>query len=215
MKIHKEGYTILRNQILILITINFLVFYYCSDLYFYLLITLSILLFGFSIYFFRIPNREYQKKQNVIYAPADGKIVIIKDVQENEYYKNLRQQISIFMSPLNVHINRYPTHGTIKYTKYHPGKYLVAWHPKSSLKNERNTIVVENEKISILFRQIAGLVARRIVGYAIKESNVEACEECGFIKFGSRVDIFLPKDIDLNVNLNDKVKGGKTILAYY
>lgn len=215
MKIHKEGYVILRNEVLILIIINSLFFYYCHDIYFHVSLIVSLMLLSFSIYFFRIPNREYEKKDNIIYAPADGKIVIIQDVEENEYYHQPRKQISIFMSPLNVHINRYPIHGTIKYTKYHPGKYLVAWNPKASSKNERNTVVVENKKISVLFRQIAGLVARRIVCYAVKNSNIESCEECGFIKFGSRVDIFLPKNIDVNININDTVKGGKTILAYY
>ena len=214
MKIHKEGHTILKNQIFLFLLINGLISYYFLS-YAYLSLTITLIIFIFSVYFFRIPKRKYIVKENTIYAPADGKIVNITRIKEKEYYKEERILISIFMSPLNVHVNRYPISGRIEYTKYHPGKYLIAWHPKASTKNERNTIVVENKNISILFRQIAGLIARRIVCYASKETNINATNECGFIKFGSRVDIFIPLDSKLNIEINDQVIGGITELANY
>ena len=142
-----------------------------------------------------------------IIAPADGKIVVIEEVEEQEYFKDKRKQISIFMSPINVHVNRYPISGTVKYAKYHPGKYLVAWHPKSSTENERTTVVVENQKTAILFRQIAGALAKRIVMYSDKGQTAKQGEDFGFIKFGSRVDLFLPLDAKVEVSLlNQKVK---------
>ena len=147
-------------------------------------------------------------------APADGKVVVIEEVFENEYFKGKKRQISIFMSPLNVHVTRYPISGLVKYSKYHPGKYLVAWHPKSSVDNERTTIVVENPSIGeILYRQIAGAVARRIVNYAEEGQQVIQGEDAGFIKFGSRIDIFVPLDMKIHVELDQKTKGGETIIA--
>jgi phosphatidylserine decarboxylase len=151
-----------------------------------------------------------------VIAPADGKMVIIEDVEEPEYFKGKRLQLSIFMSPLNVHVNRNPVTGTVKFFKYHPGKYLVAWHPKSSTLNERTTVVVENEAgIPVLYRQIAGAVARRIRWYIKEGDPVVQGQEYGFIKFGSRIDIFLPVGTKVNVNINDKVRGGETVLATF
>ena len=150
-----------------------------------------------------------------MYAPCDGKVVVIEQTEENEYYKDNRLQISIFMSPLNVHNNLYPISGKVAYTKYHPGKFLVAWHPKASTDNERSTVVVENEKISILFRQIAGAVARRIITYPRVGETVLSANEFGFIKFGSRVDVFLPIGTKVCTELNQKVKGGISVIATY
>jgi phosphatidylserine decarboxylase len=152
--------------------------------------------------------------ENQIICPADGKVVVIEEAQENEYFKDKRLQISVFMSPINVHVNRNPISGIVKFFKYHPGKYLVAWDPKSSTDNERTTVVVENSNgVPVLFRQIAGALARRIVWYVKEGDQVEQGKEFGFIKFGSRVDVFLPVGTQVNVNLGDKVKGGVTVLA--
>jgi phosphatidylserine decarboxylase len=151
----------------------------------------------------------------VIIAPADGKVVVIEEVEEPEYFKDKRRQISIFMSPLNVHVNRYPVAGKVAYQQYYPGKYLVAWHPKSSTENERTTVVVENDKGAILFRQIAGAVARRIICYAKVGAKAEQGAEFGFIRFGSRIDIFVPLDCEICVNLEQKTVGGETIIARF
>ena len=176
-----------------------------------------ILIFVFFILilqFFRDPKRNTNLDDDHVIAPADGKVVVIEEVFENEYFKGKKRQISIFMSPLNVHVTRYPISGLVKYSKYHPGKYLVAWHPKSSVDNERTTIVVENPSIGeILYRQIAGAVARRIVNYAEEGQQVIQGEDAGFIKFGSRIDIFVPLDMKIRVELDQKTKGGETIIA--
>jgi phosphatidylserine decarboxylase len=150
-----------------------------------------------------------------VYAPCDGKVVVIEQTEESEFYNDKRLQISIFMSPLNVHNNLYPISGKVAYTKYHDGKFLVAWHPKASTDNERNTVVVKNDKISVLFRQIAGAVARRIVTYANVGNSAVAADEFGFIKFGSRVDVFLPIGTKVCAEINQKVKGGLSIIATY
>jgi phosphatidylserine decarboxylase len=164
--------------------------------------------------FFRNPNRNVVLNENAILAPADGKIVVIEEVYEAEYFKEKRLQISIFMSPINVHVTRYGLSGLVKFSKYHPGKFLVAWHPKASEENERTTIVVENKTFgAVLYRQIAGALARRIVNYAKEGMQVVQGEDAGFIKFGSRVDLFLPLGTPINVVLNQKVIGGKTIIA--
>lgn len=177
----------------------------------------SILVLGCYILilqFFRNPKRVTNLNDKHIIAPVDGKVVVIEEVDENEYFNDRRIQLSIFMSPINVHVTRYPVGGKVKYSKYHPGKYLVAWHPKSSEENERTTIVVENNTIGeILYRQIAGAAARRIVNYAESGMDVIQGSDAGFIKFGSRVDIFLPLNAQVKVNLNDKVKGGEQIIA--
>ena len=176
----------------------------------FLLLTLLILI----LQFFRNPKRPPIESNSQIIAPADGKIVIIKEVEEPEYFQDKRLQVSIFMSPLNVHVTRYPASGKIVYSKYHPGKYLVAWHPKSSDLNERTTIVIDNPLFgSVLYRQIAGAVARRIVNYAQKGDTAVQGHDAGFIKFGSRIDLFLPLVTKLNVSMNERVKGGVTLIC--
>ena len=173
----------------------------------------GIIFFGLIINFFRNPQRPGSEEENVIIAPADGKVVVIEETDESEYFKDKRIQLSIFMSPLDVHVNRSPISGKLTYVKYHPGKYLVAWHPKSSTENERNTVVIANPKIQILMRQIAGAVARRIRFYKEEGDDTTSGGELGFIRFGSRVDVFLPLGTGLDVQLNEQVYGGKTILA--
>ena len=215
MKLHNEGMKILRNEIIIFAILNYLAYNFTHEYVFYFIITLTSFLFIMSLNFFRIPKKEYERKDGNIYAPCDGKVVVIEETEEIEFYKDKRIQISIFMSPLNVHNQLYPISGKVEYTKYHPGKYLVAWHPKSSLLNERSTVVVKNDKISILFRQIAGAVARRIITYAQVGDIATSSNEYGFIKFGSRVDIFLPVGTKINVELNQKVTSGQSIIATY
>tara|TARA_B100001939_G_scaffold217775_1_gene187379 strand:- start:470 stop:1096 length:627 start_codon:yes stop_codon:yes gene_type:complete len=208
MKIHKEGYKIIRNFIIISLTI--LLFFPYFYLSFILLSTLLLI-----VYFFRVPNRKIKTSKNVVFAPCDGKIVQIREVEETEFFKQKKILVSIFMSPLNVHSNHYPIDGNVVYTKYHPGKFLVAWNPKSSTKNERSSVVIENTKISVLVRQIAGALARRIVTYSKRNERVTSGEELGFIKFGSRVDLYLPLSTEINVKLNEKVKAKISIIAKY
>lgn len=174
----------------------------------------SVLLFLLIIQFFRNPKRSTLHNDAHIFAPVDGKVVVIEEVFEPEYFKDQRLMVSVFMSPINVHVTRHPVSGSVKYSKYHPGKYLVAWHPKSSEENERTTVVVENEVAGeILYRQIAGAMAKRIVNYAKVGDQVVQGSDSGFIKFGSRVDVYLPLKADVKVKLNQRVKGGVTILA--
>jgi phosphatidylserine decarboxylase len=168
-----------------------------------------------TLNFFRIPKREFERKEGLVYAPCDGKVVVIEETIEQEYYKDKRIQVSIFMSPLNVHNQIYPISGAVKYTKYHPGKFLVAWHPKASTENERSTVVVENNKITVLFRQIAGALARRIVTYSTVDDKATVADEYGFIKFGSRVDLYLPIGTKINTQLEQKVTAGESIIAIY
>lgn len=213
MKIDKEGFKIIRNTFLIsLVVVGISFFTLCKTA------TISIaafmfLLCCFVIRFFRIPKREYIKDKSALLSPADGTIVAIEKVVEDEYFKDERIQVSIFMSVWNVHANWFPIAGEVKYFRHHHGDFLMANHPKSSTENERTTTVVTNEKIEILFRQVAGYVARRIVSYAIEGSVVEQNSRCGFIKFGSRVDIFLPLGTEINVKLGDKVVGTETKIA--
>ncbi|MGB5229327.1 phosphatidylserine decarboxylase family protein [Eudoraea sp.] len=175
---------------------------------------LALIILILILQFFRNPKRVINKNFNDILAPVDGKVVAIEEVEEEEYFKDKRIQVSIFMSPTNVHITRYPSSGVIKYSKYHPGKYLVAWHPKSSEENERTTVVIHTPKFGdILYRQIAGAMARRIINYAEIGENVQQGEDSGFIKFGSRVDLLLPLDSAITVKLNQKVVGAKTCIA--
>lgn len=214
MTLHKEGYKIILFATLTLGGLNFGLHEWLGDN----VITQAILLLSLVIYvliiqFFRNPVRYTPIDENHIIAPADGKIVVIEDVEEPEFFKGKRKQVSIFMSPLNVHVNRYPVSGKVVYQKYYPGKYLVAWHPKSSTENERTTVVVENTKGQILFRQIAGALARRIVCYAKEGDTAIQGGEYGFIKFGSRIDLFLPLDCKINVTLGQKTKGGETIIG--
>ena len=213
--IHKEGYRIILVAFIILLAINFVVMIFNTNWLSSLTHLLTLIIFVLIVQFFRNPKRLVTAKSNEIVAPADGKIVIIEEVEEPEYFKDKRIQVSIFMSPLNVHVNRYPIEGTVKYAAYHPGKYLVAWHPKSSTLNERTSIVVENKNIAILFRQIAGAVARRIVMYSKVDDTAIKGQDFGFIKFGSRVDLFFPLGTDIHVKLDEVVKGNKTIIASY
>tara|TARA_B100000795_G_scaffold76008_1_gene54035 strand:+ start:4692 stop:5345 length:654 start_codon:yes stop_codon:yes gene_type:complete len=213
---HKEGFTIIRNTLTALIALNVTTWYFVGEFNWivYLLIFASVVFSILVLQFFRNPKRNTVLNPNHIIAPADGKVVVIEEIVEHEFFKDKRIQVSIFMSPLNVHVNRYPISGAVKYAKYHPGKFLVAWHPKSSIENERTTIVVENKTTGpILFRQVAGAVARRIVMYSKAEDIAVQGKDMGFIKFGSRIDLFLPLDAKINANINDVVKGGETVIA--
>ena len=215
MKLHKEGFKPLRNEILIFSLVNYIIFWNSKIIFWYFTLPISIILLVMSVYFFRIPKREFKRKEGVIYSPCDGKVVVIEETTEDEFYKDKRIQVSIFMSPLNVHNQLYPISGDVKYIKYHPGKFFVAWHPKASTDNERSTVVLENNSISILCRQIAGAVARRIITYAKAEERVNVADELGFIKFGSRVDLFFPLGTKINTNIDEKVTGGQSIIALY
>ena len=209
MKLHKEGRIILTGFFILFAAVSCLIYYFVPSFVFVLLILPFWILYGFIVWFFRNPERLGSAEPNDVIAPVDGKVVVIEEVEENEFLKCKCIQLSIFMSPLNVHVNRYPVSGKVVYTKYHPGKYLVAFHPKSSELNERTTVVVETENgKNVLFRQIAGAVARRIVLYSKKDDNAEAGTEYGFIKFGSRLDIFLPLGTEILVKIGDKTKGG-------
>ncbi len=212
---HKEGFKIIFVAGLILVVTIFLADHYIQNIWIQKGVMITVLiLFILILQFFRNPKRNTQINDNYIIAPADGKVVVIEEVVESEYFKDKRRLISIFMSPLNVHVTRYPIGGKIKFNKYHPGKYLVAWHPKASLENERTTIVVDNTSIGeILYRQIAGAVARRIVNYARVGQTVVQGTDAGFIKFGSRIDIFVPLDMKIEVSLDQITKGGETIIA--
>ena len=215
MKIHKEGRKILFFTLLGLLVVNLVLYYFNSNLTFNWIFTgASVIVFLLILQFFRSPYRNLLLHEDLVIAPADGKVVVIEDVEEPEYFQGMRKQISIFMSPINVHITRNPVSGVVKYFKYHPGNYLVAWHPKSSTKNERTTTVVESlAGPEVLFRQIAGAMARRIVWYVTEGDEVNQGEEFGFIKFGSRVDIFVPVDTEVKVQLGQKTKGGQTVIA--
>lgn len=212
---HKEGGKIIliatTLTVVFLLTIDKLV-----DLeWLRMTLMLTVLFFLIMILqFFRNPKRPVDIDDNHVIAPVDGKVVVIEEVFEGEYFKDQRLQVSIFMSPINVHVTRYPVNGKIKFSKYHPGKYLVAWHPKASTENERTTVVVENRIFGeILYRQIAGALAKRIVNYAQEGMQVVQGTDAGFIKFGSRVDLYFPLGTDINVKLNQKAVGGKTIIA--
>jgi len=212
---HKEGYKIITLAFLICaalsLTAHFLIENEMIEKGAILLILIFLILI---LQFFRNPERKFTLDSNHILSPVDGKVVVIEEVFEKEYFKDKRLQVSVFMSPLNVHVTRYPAGGNVVFSKYHPGKFLVAWHPKSSEENERTTVVVNNSVFGdVLHRQIAGAVAKRIVNYAQEGQEVEQASDSGFIKFGSRVDIFLPLGTKINVSLNQKVKGGITILA--
>jgi phosphatidylserine decarboxylase len=215
IRFHKEGYTIISITLIItisaiLLTENFIEIFWLQTLIKVVIIFFLIMI----LQFFRNPKRATQLDENTIVAPVDGKVVVIEEVEEPEYFKEKRLQVSIFMSPINVHVTRYAMGGIIKYSKYHPGKYLVAWHPKASTENERTTVVIENKSFGeVLYRQIAGALAKRIVNYATEKEIVVQGTDAGFIKFGSRVDLYLPLGTKLNVALGDKVKGGVQIIA--
>jgi phosphatidylserine decarboxylase len=212
---HKEGAKIILIATTITAAVFLLSHQFTTILWLEKTIQVVTLLFLVLILqFFRNPTRTISINDNHIIAPVDGKVVVIEEVYEAEYFKDKRIQVSIFMSPINVHVTRYAVNGKVKYSKYHPGKYLVAWHPKASTENERTTVVIENEVFGdILYRQIAGALARRIVNYAQEGMQVIQGEDAGFIKFGSRVDLFLPIGTKVNVALNQKAVGGKTIIA--
>ncbi len=212
---HKEGYKIMIFTAIILIVVNVLS-YLNINVYWvkFAILAVSILLFLLIVQFFRNPKRPTQLNDATVVSPVDGKVVVIEEVMENEYFKDKRLQVSIFMSPINVHVTRHPIGGLVKLSKYHPGKFLVAWHPKSSEENERTTVVVENKVAGeVLYRQIAGALAKRIVNYAVEGQEVVQGSDSGFIKFGSRVDVFLPIGTKINVKLNEKVKGGVSVIA--
>lgn len=217
MKFHKEGYTSLALVVLFIFVINATANYFDANQYIkWFLYLLSAFLFITIVQFFRSPKKTIKLDENVVLCPADGKVVVIEETEETEYFKDRRIQVSIFMSPTNVHVNRNPISGIVSFFKYHPGKFLVAWHPKSSTENERTTVVVKKDNgVEVLFRQIAGALARRIVWYVKEGDNVQQGNEFGFIKFGSRVDLFLPIGTKINVNIGDKVVGGKTIIARF
>jgi phosphatidylserine decarboxylase len=216
MTIHREGYRTIAISAFLFGVINMISFSFLSSHLPWLAIALFIItlgLFLFLVSFFRIPNRTHTINEHQIICPADGKVVVIEEITDVEYFKDKRIQVSIFMSPANVHVNRNPMDGVVTYNQYHKGKYLVAWHPKSSTENERWSVAVKNNFGEILYKQIAGALAKRICNYTSVGQNVKQTEEYGFIKFGSRVDVLLPVGTTINVELNQVVKGGVTVLA--
>lgn len=212
---HKEGHKIILLTLIIVVACFLLVDSFISIYWLKTLIFVALLAFLILILqFFRNPKRNTQQNDGNVVSPVDGKVVVIEEVYEKEYFNEKRLQVSVFMSPLNVHVTRYPISGKVLFSKYHPGKYLVAWHPKASEENERTTVVVENPKYGkVLYRQIAGALAKRIVNYAKINDVALQGSDSGFIKFGSRVDLFLPIDTKIKVTLNQKVKGGESIIA--
>lgn len=216
MTIHKEGYKSIAITVILFGVINVISFYFISyslPMISWLIFLATAVLLLFIISFFRIPKRKFTIQDNAIVAPADGKVVVIEEVQADEYFTDRRIQVSIFMSPLNVHVNRNPVSGEVAYSQYHKGKYLVAWHPKSSTENERHSVVYRQEGREILVKQIAGALAKRICNYLKAGMEVKQTDEMGFIKFGSRVDLLLPLDAKVLVNIGDKPQGGVTVIA--
>jgi phosphatidylserine decarboxylase len=216
---HKEGYKILLSGLLLVVLINLGAMYTIAGEYPMLqkyLLLVSLVLYVLIVQFFRNPKRYTTANDELVYSSVDGKVVVIEEVEEPEFFKDKRIMVSVFMSPLNVHVTRYPIGGNIVFSKYHPGKYLAAWLPKASTDNERTTVVVENNnKKQVLFRQIAGAMAKRIVNYAKAGEEAIQGADSGFIKFGSRVDIYLPLDAKVKVNLDQKVRGGETVIAEF
>ena len=216
MNIHKEGYKSIALSALVFGAVNIIFFYFFSaslPVIGWIVFGVSLLMLLFIISFFRSPKRNCTVAHHQVICPADGKVVVIEEVTDIEYFHDKRIQVSIFMSPANIHINRIPMTGEVEYSQYHKGKYLVAWHPKSSVENERHSVVIKSDSAEILVKQIAGAVAKRIVNYLKVGQVVEQGAEMGFIKFGSRVDVLLPIGTELNVELNQAVKGGITVLA--
>lgn len=215
MTIHREGYKfiIIANVLWALVAYASYRFFINVPILFWLVNLICFVLWFWIVWFFRMPSRTHISGETKVMAPADGKVVVIEETFEPEYFKEKRLQVSIFMSPLNVHVNRNPVSGIVKYMKYHPGKYLVAWHPKSSTENERTTMVLGNDRGEILVRQIAGALARRIKYYVKEGDVVKQNDEFGFIRFGSRVDIYLPLGTEVKVKINDVVKSGITVVA--
>lgn len=216
MTIHREGYKSIAIGTLIFGAINFICWYFFSaslPILCWLIFFATFFLLLFLVSFFRVPNRTLTISENQIIAPADGKVVVIEETVDVEYFKEKRLQVSIFMSPANVHVNRNPLSGEVVYNQYHKGKYLVAWDPKSSTDNERHSVVIKKGNTEVLVKQIAGALAKRIVNYLSVGQKVNQTEEFGFIKFGSRVDLLLPIGTKVNVQLNEVVKGGVTVIA--
>ena len=216
MTIHREGYKSIALATIIFIALNMMFFWLFGASLLWLCIVFFVITLGlvlFVVSFFRVPARTLTISNGQIISPADGKVVVIEEAFDDEYFKKKMLQVSVFMSPLNVHVNRNPIDGDIVYNQYHKGKYLVAWNPKSSTENERHSVVIKNGHTEILVKQIAGAVARRIVNYLEVGNKVKQTEEYGFIKFGSRVDLLLPIGTKLNVGLNEVVQGGVTVLA--
>jgi len=218
MTIHKEGHKTIAISVILFVLLNLISFYTLSYslpwLTWSILVLTSVFLI-LIISFFRIPNRKLTERDDAIVAPADGKVVTIEEVNADEYFPDKRLQVSIFMSPLDVHVNRNPVSGEVVYSKYHNGKYLVAWHPKSSTENERHTVVYRTSGKELLVKQIAGAVAKRIINYLQPGQQVIQAGEMGFIKFGSRVDLLMPINVKVNVKIGDKVKGGVTLIAFW
>ena len=212
---HKEGHKIILLTLIVVVGLFLIADAYISVSWVSTLVMVGLLIFLILILqFFRNPKRHTVNSDNTVVSPVDGKVVVIEEVFEPEYFKEKRLQVSVFMSPINVHVTRYPISGKVNFSKYHPGKYLVAWHPKASTENERTTVVVENPIYGeVLYRQIAGALAKRIVNYAVEGDAAVQGTDSGFIKFGSRVDLFLPLDTNIKVELNQKVKGGESIIA--
>jgi phosphatidylserine decarboxylase len=216
MNIHKEGFKIIAITAILFGVVNVLSFYvisYPSPFISWILFIITLALFIFVVSFFRIPHRHLTINENAIIAPADGVIVVIEEIHSDEYFNDRRIQVSIFMSPLDVHVNRNPVAGEVVYSQYHKGKYLVAWNPKSSSDNERHTVVYRSNGKEILVKQIAGALAKRIINYLKPGMQVKQAAEMGFIRFGSRVDVLLPLDAKLHVKIGDKPKGGVTVIA--
>ena len=216
MTIHREGYKSIAIGTIIFIALNLVSFYTVCASYPWLgwmIFAVTLFLLLFLVSFFRIPNRMLTISENSVVAPADGKVVVIEEVIDPEYFKSKRLQVSVFMSPANVHVNRNPISGAVVYNQYHKGKYLVAWHPKSSTENERHSVVIKKGNVEILVKQIAGALAKRIINYLEVGQKVNQTEEMGFIKFGSRVDLLLPVGTKINVELNQVVQGGVTVIA--
>jgi len=216
MRIHKEGFATILITTVVVAVVLLLTVLLIMPRYPILGWLIGIGIVGLLIFilsFFRIPNRTYSKGQDLIVAPCDGTVVVIEEVEADEYFSGKRLQLSIFMSPLNVHVNRNPVDGEVLYSEYHPGKYLVAWHPKSSTENERHSVVYQLHGKQVLVKQIAGALAKRIVNYLKPGDQVKQGDEMGFIKFGSRVDLLLPLDAKIDVKMNEKVKGGVTVLG--
>lgn len=216
MRIHREGHKSIAISTLIFGAINFIFFFFFSasmPLLGWIIFIATLFLLLFMVSFFRVPGRSHTISEAQIICPADGKVVVIEEITDVEYFNDRRLQVSIFMSPANVHVNRNPLTGEVLYSKYHKGKYLVAWNPKSSTENERHSVVIKNDRVVILVKQIAGALAKRIVNYLTVGQKIKQGEEMGFIKFGSRVDVLLPVGTRLNVSLNEMVRGGVTVLA--
>ncbi|HUX84756.1 MAG TPA: phosphatidylserine decarboxylase family protein [Chitinophagaceae bacterium] len=216
MTIHKEGYATLEVSFIGLAILDGLLFFFLKTThptFCWLMLILTAAVWIFLVSFFRVPSRKLVQDEDLIFAPADGRVVVIEETREGEFFMDQRIQVSIFMSPANVHLNRNPIGGTVKYSKYHPGKFLVAWHPKSSLENERHTTVIAGRRVELLVRQIAGAMARRIVNYLKEGDQVVQNQEMGFIKFGSRVDLFFPVNVQILVEMDQLVLGGVTAIA--